>query len=229
VQIKRGASFSALLGPTGRGKSNVMSWSAACARPRPGDYPRRAALTTANTAGSLAARLGRSTSPYHQELSADKTSASSGSSMAFVVLARERDEESAGRRPLADRREDQGEALLGGMQRRLNLDRGRLLTAEASPVRRATVGVDPQSRNADLEYPTSLNRANGLTIIYFHPLHGGGDPTVLAHSASSITANPRSRARWTRLLTRLPFEEESPVPAQRGHAPRRPSLAGRVN
>src|SRR4029079_16785621 len=66
---------------------------------------------------------------------------------------------------LVDRRLDQVKKYSGGMKRRLNLVAALLHRPKLLLCDEPTVGIDPQSRNAIIDYLEKRNR-EGLTIIY---------------------------------------------------------------
>jgi len=84
--------------------------------------------------------------------------------------------------------------------------------AEVSAVRRADLGVDPQSRNAIFEHLQQLNRA-GITIIYSTHYMEEAEATVVRASASSTMAGS---SRWARSMICSPdCHSRTKSPSQR--------------
>jgi ABC-2 type transport system ATP-binding protein len=124
---------------------------------------------------------------------------------------------------LEDRRRSLVKTFSGGMQRRLNLVAALLHRPKLLLCDEATVGVDPQSRNAIFEYLQRLNRS-GITIIY--STHYMEEAERLC-SRIGIIDHGRILALGTLddLLTRLPFEDELTFPANSATAPLAAQLA----
>lgn len=67
---------------------------------------------------------------------------------------------------LADRRREQVKKYSGGMKRRINIAAALLHDPKIVIMDEPTVGVDPQSRNHILESVRTLNREQGLSVLY---------------------------------------------------------------
>jgi ABC-2 type transport system ATP-binding protein len=223
LDIARGEFFG-LLGPNGAGKSTLMSLVAGLRAADAGTLALDGvALTTADPTGRLALGLVPQHIALYQELSADQNLRIFGRLYGLRGAGlRERLDEALAAVQLIDRRKDQVKTFSGGMQRRLNLAAALLHRPKLLLCDEATVGVDPQSRNAIFEYLERLNRA-GLTIIY--STHYMEEATRLC-SRIGIIDHGKILALGTldELLTRLPFEEEIRFAATTGTAP----LAARV-
>ena len=205
--------FFGLLGPNGAGKSTFMSLIAGL---RPLDGGTLTVDGAGVAAGSAKARRSLGLVPQHialyEDLSAERNLRIFGELYGLRGSG-------LGRRidhvldavQLADRRKDLVKEFSGGMQRRLNLAAALLHEPRLLLCDEPTVGVDPQSRNAIVDFLQELNRG-GMTIIY--STHYMEEATRLC-SRIGIIDRGKILALGTidSLIEQLPFEEEIRFPS----------------
>ncbi|HKI58977.1 MAG TPA: ATP-binding cassette domain-containing protein [Trueperaceae bacterium] len=164
LEIAQGELFS-LLGPNGAGKTTLMSMLAGLLRPDAGR-----ATIAGRPAGSAAARAVLGVVPQdvalYPDLSARENLAFWGSMYGLRgAPLRRRCDELLGVIDLEDRQRDRVGTFSGGMKRRLNIAAALLHEPAVLMLDEPTVGIDPQSRRAILDYVAALNRA-GTTVLY---------------------------------------------------------------
>jgi ABC-2 type transport system ATP-binding protein len=211
LEIAEGEFFG-LLGPNGAGKSTLMSLVAGLRSPDSG------ALTLDGeplAAGGGGARRRLGLVPQAIALFQDLTAEENLRIFGQLQGLRGADlqaqmEEALAAAQLGDRRRSIVKTFSGGMQRRLNLVAALLHRPKLLLCDEATVGVDPQSRNAIFDYLERLNR-EGVTIIY--STHYMEEAERLC-SRIGIIDHGRILGLGTldELLTRLPFEDEVTFP-----------------
>ena len=217
--------FFGLLGPNGAGKSTLMSLVAGLRVPEAGTITLDG-QPVANGASVVRRKLGLvpQTIALFPGLTAEENLRIFGELQGLrgLNLKAALDEAFAAAQ-LEDRRRSLVKTFSGGMQRRLNLVAALLHRPKLLLCDEATVGVDPQSRNAIFEYLQRLNRS-GITIIY--STHYMEEAERLC-SRIGIIDHGRILALGTLddLLTRLPFEDELTFPANSATAPLAAQLA----
>ena len=217
--------FFGLLGPNGAGKSTLMSLVAGLRVPEAGTITLDG-QPVANGASVVRRKLGLvpQTIALFPGLTAEENLRIFGELQGLrgLNLTAALDEAFAAAQ-LEDRRRSLVKTFSGGMQRRLNLVAALLHRPKLLLCDEATVGVDPQSRNANFEYLQRLNRS-GITIIY--STHYMEEAERLC-SRIGIIDHGRILALGTLddLLTRLPFEDELTFPANSATAPLAAQLA----
>jgi ABC-2 type transport system ATP-binding protein len=217
--------FFGLLGPNGAGKSTLMSLVAGLRAPEAGTITLDG-QPVANGASVVRRNLGLvpQTIALFPGLTAEENLRIFGELQGLrgLNLTAALDEAFAAAQ-LEDRRRSLVKTFSGGMQRRLNLVAALLHRPKLLLCDEATVGVDPQSRNAIFEYLQRLNRS-GITIIY--STHYMEEAERLC-SRIGIIDHGRILALGTLddLLTRLPFEDELTFPANSTTAPLAAQLA----
>ena len=223
LEIKAGEFFG-LLGPNGAGKSTLMSLVAGLREPTAGSLALDGVpITTTDPAARSALGLVPQSVALYLELSAEQNLRIFGELHGLRGAdLRARVDEALGTMQLTDRRRDQVKYFSGGMQRRLNLAAALLHRPKLLLCDEATVGVDPQSRNAIFDFLEQLNRG-GLTIIY--STHYMEEATRMC-SRIGIIDQGKILALGTldELLTLLPFEEEIRFPAAESTAAFVPQL-----
>jgi ABC-2 type transport system ATP-binding protein len=211
--------FFGLLGPNGAGKSTLMSLVAGLRAPEAGTITLDG-QPVAGGASVVRRNLGLvpQTIALFPGLTAEENLRIFGELQGLrgLNLKAALDEAFAAAQ-LEDRRRSLVKTFSGGMQRRLNLVAALLHRPKLLLCDEATVGVDPQSRNAIFEYLQRLNRS-GITIIY--STHYMEEAERLC-SRIGIIDHGRILALGTLddLLTRLPFEDELTFPANSATAP----------
>ena len=217
--------FFGLLGPNGAGKSTLMSLVAGLRVPEAGTITLDG-QPVANGASVVRRKLGLvpQTIALFPGLTAEENLRIFGELQGLrgLNLTAALDEAFAAAQ-LEDRRRSLVKTFSGGMQRRLNLVAALLHRPKLLLCDEATVGGDPQSRNAIFEYLQRLNRS-GITIIY--STHYMEEAERLC-SRIGIIDHGRILALGTLddLLTRLPFEDELTFPANFATAPLAAQLA----
>jgi ABC-2 type transport system ATP-binding protein len=217
--------FFGLLGPNGAGKSTLMSLVAGLRAPEAGTITLDG-QPVASGASVVRRNLGLvpQTIALFPGLTAEENLRIFGELQGLrgLNLKAALDEAFAAAQ-LEDRRRSLVKTFSGGMQRRLNLVAALLHRPKLLLCDEATVGVDPQSRNAIFEYLQRLNRS-GITIIY--STHYMEEAERLC-SRIGIIDHGRILALGTLddLLTRLPFEDELTFPANSATAPLAAQLA----
>ncbi len=217
--------FFGLLGPNGAGKSTLMSLVAGLRAPEAGTITLDG-QPVASSASVVRRNLGLvpQTIALFPGLTAEENLRIFGELQGLrgLNLKAALDEAFAAAQ-LEDRRRSLVKTFSGGMQRRLNLVAALLHRPKLLLCDEATVGVDPQSRNAIFEYLQRLNRS-GITIIY--STHYMEEAERLC-SRIGIIDHGRILALGTLddLLTRLPFEDELTFPANSATAPLAAQLA----
>jgi ABC-2 type transport system ATP-binding protein len=217
--------FFGLLGPNGAGKSTLMSLVAGLRAPEAGTITLDG-QPVAGGASVVRRNLGLvpQTIALFPGLTAEENLRIFGELQGLrgLNLKAALDEAFAAAQ-LEDRRRSLVKTFSGGMQRRLNLVAALLHRPKLLLCDEATVGVDPQSRNAIFEYLQRLNRS-GITIIY--STHYMEEAERLC-SRIGIIDHGRILALGTLddLLTRLPFEDELTFPANSATAPLAAQLA----
>ncbi|MEJ2290380.1 MAG: ABC transporter ATP-binding protein [Deinococcales bacterium] len=164
LEVHEGELFS-LLGPNGAGKTTLMSMLSGLLRPDAGS-----ASIAGHGIGSVAARAALGVVPQdvalYPDLSARENLGFWGRmyDLRGDTLRRRCDQllEVVG---LAERQRDRVGTFSGGMKRRLNIAVALLHEPRVVMLDEPTVGIDPQSRRAILDYVQSLNR-DGATVLY---------------------------------------------------------------
>ena len=217
--------FFGLLGPNGAGKSTLMSLVAGLRAPEAGTITLDG-QPVASGATVVRRNLGLvpQTIALFPGLTAEENLRIFGELQGLrgLNLKAALDEAFAAAQ-LEDRRRSLVKTFSGGMQRRLNLVAALLHRPKLLLCDEATVGVDPQSRNAIFEYLQRLNRS-GITIIY--STHYMEEAERLC-SRIGIIDHGRILALGTldELLVQLPFEDELTFPATSATAPLAAQLA----
>ncbi len=156
-----------LLGPNGAGKTTTLSMMSGLARPDGGSVSFRGRLVQQD-AGDLKRRVGLVPQDLalYDELSAWANLELFGGlyGLAGRTLAARADA-ALTLVGLAQRRNDRVKDFSGGMKRRLNIAAALLHDPELILLDEATVGVDPQSRNAIFDNLDELKR-RGKTLVY---------------------------------------------------------------
>lgn len=223
LEIARGEFFG-LLGPNGAGKSTLMSLVAGLRECDDGSIELDGQpLLVRDAAMRTALGLVPQSIALYDDLSAEQNLRIFGSLYGLRgAVLRERVDEALEAAKLTDRRRHQVKTFSGGMKRRLNLVCSLLHRPKLLLCDEATVGVDPQSRNAIFDFLEARNR-EGLTIIY--STHYMEEATRLC-SRIGIIDHGRIHALGTldELLTKLPFEEEITFPVTEATA----TLAARL-
>lgn len=166
LRVARGEVFG-LLGPNGAGKTTLISMLTGLFRPDSGSILVDG-LDLQNEPHAVKAKLGL----VPQELALYPTLSARDNLMFFGRIYGLRGKRLRARVDavlemvgLANRAKEAIETYSGGMKRRVNIAAGLLHDPDVLFLDEATVGVDPQSRNAIFESVEALNRA-GMTILY---------------------------------------------------------------
>jgi len=164
LEVRHGELFS-LLGPNGAGKTTLMSMLTGLLRPDGGR-----ATIAGHAAGSAAARAVLGVVPQdvalYPDLSARENLAFWGRMYGLSGDGlRRRCDELLAVVGLEGRQKDRVGTFSGGMKRRLNIAAALLHSPDVLMLDEPTVGIDPQSRRAILDYVRELNRA-GTTVLY---------------------------------------------------------------
>lgn len=204
--------FFGLLGPNGAGKSTLMSLIAGLRTPAAGAITLDGAkLSPRDVAGRTALGFVPQTIALYDDLTAEQNLRIFGELYGLRgATLRARIDEALTAVQLADRRRHRVKTFSGGMQRRLNLVAALLHRPKLLLCDEATVGVDPQSRNAIFDFLEQRNR-EGLTIIY--STHYMEEATRLC-SRIAIIDHGRILALGTleELLAQLPFADAVAFP-----------------
>ncbi len=164
LEVREGELFS-LLGPNGAGKTTLMSMLAGLLRPDAGR-----ATIAGHPAGSAAARAALGVVPQdvalYPDLSARENLIFWGRMYGLGGNAlRRRCDDLLAIVGLAERQRDRVDTFSGGMKRRLNIAAALLHAPDVVMLDEPTVGIDPQSRRAILDYVRTLSRS-GTTVLY---------------------------------------------------------------
>jgi ABC-2 type transport system ATP-binding protein len=219
--------FFGLLGPTGAGKSTLMSLVAGLRAPDAGKV-----TIDRQTVSSIAQDTRRALGFVPQsialftELTAEENLRIFGELQGLRgAQLKSRIDECLLAVQLADRRDSAVKTFSGGMQRRLNLVAALLHRPKLLLCDEPTVGVDPQSRNAIFEYLEKLN-AEGVTIIY--STHYMEEAERLCSRVGIIDHGKiLALGSVSELLNKLPFEDEIAFPVMPETEPLGAALAGK--
>lgn len=156
-----------LLGPNGAGKSTLMDLMAAVLRPDAGEI---SVMGHALALAPMAARAALGVVPQdialYPDLSAIENLRFWGRMYGLEGARLERrTRELLDLVGLTERRRERVDTYSGGMKRRLNIAAALLHEPAVILLDEPTVGIDPQSRRAILDYVKALN-ADGATVIY---------------------------------------------------------------
>ena len=166
--VARPGEMVGLLGPNGAGKTTTVSMIAGLLAPDRGEVRIEGGVVRGET-DPVKLRLGLVPQEValHDELSARENLALFGAIYRSARRAHWRDamEAAFDVAGLADRAKDRVGTFSGGMKRRLNLAAALLHGPADSAAGRATVGVDPQSRNQIFASLEELKR-QGKTLVY---------------------------------------------------------------
>jgi ABC-2 type transport system ATP-binding protein len=155
-----------LLGPNGAGKTTTISMIAGLLDNDGGTAVVSGnEITTKSTAAKAAIGLVPQDLAIYPDLTARENLRFFGKLYNIGGSLSERVDEILDIIELSDRADDQTKEYSGGMKRRLNIGLGLLHKPDLLILDEPTVGVDPQSRNANLETVERLG-AEGMAVLY---------------------------------------------------------------
>lgn len=157
-----------LVGPNGAGKSTTIAMLSTLLRPTAGDVQLngKSVISQPDPLRKILGVVPQEVALY-PELTAEENLGFFGSLYGLKGQELRRAVDAAlDLVQLSDRRKEAIKKYSGGMKRRINIAAALLHNPQIVIMDEPTVGVDPQSRNHILESVRTLNREQGLTVLY---------------------------------------------------------------